>query len=475
MRNYFIFVGLMLTIFYSCRDEEILTDSSAKLKFSTDTVMFDTVFNGIGSATKRFQIYNRHNQPIKISSLWLARGQSSCFKINVDGMAENQIDGLEIKGGDSLFVFVEVRINPSTNDLLERDSVCFSVNGNIQHVKLLAFGQNVHLLSDQVIETQTWTSEKPYLIYKTIMVGAQQTLTIKEGTRLYFHRGASLIVAGRLLVQGTKAAPVIFQGDRLESFYDDKPGQWGGVYTDSVEVLLGGIHFAQGSFGNQIDYAIIKNAIKGIEVDPPVEPTIMLTISNTIISNMNLFGILGKTTSIVGNNLVINNCGVHAIVLAFGGQYRFNHTTIANYNPYTIRNTASLALNNYYVNDNIAYAFDLDVTFTNSIIYGSGGENGNEIVIDYAGEGVFNYMFDHCMVKLGDDFDTSDETHFKNLIVNPDGGPRFVSRTIYDFQLDTLSPAIDAGKMDYGLQYPIDLNGVDRTTDAAPDMGAYER
>lgn len=476
MRINFIFITLLFGLIYSCQKDDILTSSTAKLGFSTDTVMFDTVFTSIGSATKRFKVYNNYNQTIKVSSIWLAGGTNSSYHLNIDGVAANRVNDVEIRAGDSLFIFVEVRINPSANDLLELDSVCFSVNGNLQNVKTLAFGQNVHLLHNQVLSTQTWSGSKPYLVYTSAMVDTLETLTIEEGVKVYFHRGASLIVKGSLQVQGASGNPVVFQGDRLESFYEDKPGQWGAILTvDGVDVILGGIHLAGGSSDNVIDYAIIKNAIKGIEVDPPVEPSTMLTISNTIISNMNLFGIFGKTTTIVGNNLVVNNCGTHAIVLAYGGLYRFNHTTIANYTPYSIRNTASVALNNYYINGNTTYAFDFDAAFTNSIIYGDGGEYGNEIVVDYAGEGVFNYLFDHCMVKLGDDFDASDETHFINLIINPVGGPRFISRVAYDFQLDTLSPAIDAGKMEYGLINPNDLNGNNRTVDIAPDLGAYER
>lgn len=478
MRISLLFFGFVFLLFFSCRDEDILTDSSAKLEFSTDTVMFDTVFSGIGSATKRFRVYNRNKQTVKIASVWLGRGQSSCFKVNVDGMAGNRFDNLEIRAGDSLFVFVEVRINPSENDLLESDSLCFSINGNFQNVKMQAFGQNVHLLSDQVLTTQTWTADKPYLIYKSVLVDTLQTLTVLEGAKIYFHQGASLFVKGSLRVLGRQADPVHFQSDRLESFYSDKPGQWG-AYTylpNGAAYLFGGLHFFPGSFNNEIDYAIIKNANKGIQIDSAVGTAPALRISNTIVANMNTAGIYAQTSYVLGNNLVINNCGTHAIALVLGGKYNFNHTTVANYTPYSSRRTASVALNNYYVNNGVAYVYEMqEATFTNTIIYGDGGDNGNEVIIDKMGDVTFNYLFDYCMIKIDEDSDYKDDANFTNVIWNPDGGPRFISRTAYDFQLDTLSPAIDAGKMDYGLAFPTDLNGATRTGDAAPDLGAYER
>jgi hypothetical protein len=440
--------------------------------------MFDTVFTGIGSATKRFKVYNTYNQPIEISSIRIAKGTSSNYSMNVDGIEANTISNLEIAGKDSIFIFVEVNINPSQDDLIEKDSIVFITNGNIQDVKMLAFGQNVNLLSGQVISTTTWTPNKPYLIYNSIVVDTLETLSIQPGTKVYFHEGASLFVLGSLKALGSMANPISFEGDRLETFYEDKPGQWG-AYTyleNGATYVFGGIHFLPGSFENEINYAIIKNANKGIQLDSAVGNQPTLKISNTVISNMNLSGIYAQTSKIEGYNLVINNCATHAIALTLGGEYSFNHITIANYTPYAIRNTASVALNNYFIYNSTAYVYELTkATFTNSIIYGDGGDEGNEIVIDYAGEGTFNYFFDHCLIKLSNDFDASDENYFSNIIINPSEGPRFISRDEYNFELDTLSPAINAGKAAYGLQNPNDINGINRTTDEAPDLGAYER
>ena len=51
------------------KDEIVNTDSSFKLRFSTDTLLFDTTFTGIGSATKTVKIFNDGNQPVEISKI----------------------------------------------------------------------------------------------------------------------------------------------------------------------------------------------------------------------------------------------------------------------------------------------------------------------------------------------------------------------------------------------------------------------
>jgi len=65
---------LLTLLFSSCKKDELLTDSSAKLDFSTDSVLFDTVFTQVGSTTRQFRIYNNHDQPMNISRIYLGAG-----------------------------------------------------------------------------------------------------------------------------------------------------------------------------------------------------------------------------------------------------------------------------------------------------------------------------------------------------------------------------------------------------------------
>ncbi|MCA1746260.1 MAG: hypothetical protein LC655_01080, partial [Bacteroidales bacterium] len=61
---------------------------------------------------------------------------------------------------------------------------------------------------------------------------------------------------------------------------------------------------------------------------------------------------------------------------------------------------------------------------------------------------------------------------FSNIILNED--PLFDSLRV-SYELDSLSPAIDAGKLDYAIEFPFDKKGDNRLVDNKPDLGAFER
>lgn len=466
-RIIYLIIICVITGSFSCERLDILTDSEAKLRFSSDTVYFDTIFTSIGSTTKQLRVYNHYDQPLKISSILLAGGQESVFRLNIDGIPENSASGIEIPPEDSIYVFVEVTLDPNNADslLMIKDSIVFITNGNIQDVDLVAWGQDVHFINGEIINSQTWINDKPYLVFNFMLVDTNEVLTIEEGVMVHFHRDSHLFVAGTLIVNGTKDNPVTFQGDRLEQLYKDIPGQWDGLW------LLPGSH------DNRINYAVIKNGIIGIESDTLAsitEPT--LDISNSIILNMSSVGILGLGTTIKASNCVVGDCGQFALALLFGGSYEFYHCTIGNYwGDYvsTSRSNPSVALNNYYedINGNYQVRPIEKALFGNCIIYGN---RESEFEIDSFPNTVINYELNHCVTRIDPEkFNLNDQTHFKTIFNNED--PKFVSYETDDYQLDTLSAAKDRGLLDYTLLYSYDLLGISRLDDAGPDIGAYER
>lgn len=460
--------------FASCEREDISTNSSLKLKFSTDTVMFDTVFTAIGSSTQNFKIYNKNRYDLKISSIKLAGGSSSSFKINVDGVAASSVDDVTIRRNDSLFVFVQVTVDPTNQNspLLIADSIVFETNGNIQNVKLVAWGQDVHLYNAETIESNTtFIADKPYLIYDYLLVKPNIELSISAGAKLFFHNNAHLIVQGTLDVKGDFENPVIFEGDRREIFYRDKAAQWGGIWLYA------------GSKNSRIKWAEVRNSINGIIVDTCVTlNTPTLKISNTKIENVSSIGLYARGSKIDADNCLFSNAGQVSVALTLGGSYKFYHCTLANYwGQYIYRKGPALLLNNYYlytkVENGPLYVEPRDLeqaSFYNCIIYGS---RDKEFDIDnsYKGQVVsaaMNYNFDHCILKVPSDFIISDPT--KYLSVTRDN-PKFKDPWKLNFQLDTLSPAKDKGKSDYAIQFPIDLKNISHLLDLGPDMGAYER
>ncbi len=463
-----ILILLIGIILFSCNQEEFTTAPDAKLEFATDTVTFDTIFSSIGSTTKWLTVKNPNKQSVKISKIYLAGGNRSPFRLNINGLQTNEDFDITISGGDSLFVFVEITIDPTSknNPMVVQDSIVFNLNGNTQDVDLIAFGQDFHLYDGEILKTQHWQNDKPYLIYNSVLVDSLEALTIDPGCRIHFHSGSSLFVKGTLIADGTHESPISFLGDRLEESYKNVPGQWGAwtQFDDGSLYIYGGIHFLMGSKDNVLDYAVIKNATKGIQIDSMgFSENPVLTISNSRVENMALNCIDARTTFLKASNSVFANSGSYTLSLILGGDYEFNHCTVANYSSFSNRKEPALALNNYYEFKSVTYSFNLKALFGNCIIYGN---KENEISISKGGTGSFNYSFRNCLVN------TNLKEGFENCIFNKE--PLFVKVSENNFAIDSLSPTRNIGDLAIAKQFPMDLDNYSRLEDEGPDLGALE-
>ncbi len=470
MKSCFLYCSLLCAlVLQSCYDKERFTNSSdAVLSFSADTLKFDTVFTSIGSATRHFMVYNNNKDAVRTSVSLPNR----YFRLNIDGVATNSYKDLEIRGKDSAYIFVEVTVDPLSDNapVLILDSVSFTTNGNKQNVKLEAFGQDVVFYNDSIIGSEHWTAEKPYLIYNSILVDTLCTLDIDAGTKIYFHSNSSLLIKGQLHVNGTAEEPVVFQGDRLEEYYAKRPGQWGAAYyVGNIMYYFGNVHILTGSSGNTIDYAIIRNGTKGIQVDNHNEGEVSLKISNTIIENMAISGIYAQNANLQVYNTVVSNCGYYLAALMLGGNYEFVHTTLANYGSHT---TQSVVFNNYFVSEDTVNIYDFTAMFATSIICASLTDEFYVNKLDGKGTS-FKYKFDNCMLKVGNRYNVSDTNVYRNVITDPTALPRFVNAAVVVYRLGTLSAAKDQRNPSYLIDFPLDLDGNER--DSLPDLGAYER
>ncbi len=460
---FYLIFSVLVTFIISCEKEEFNTSIDANLVFSRDTVLFDTVFTTIGSSTQRFTVKNPYNKNLKISSIFLAGSKDSPYRLNIDGFSGTRLNDIDLRKKDSLYIFVEVTIDPLNKDLpmVVKDSIVFQLNNKQQDIKLISYGQDVNLINGEIVETETWNSSRPYLIYNSMLVDSLHTLTIEAGTKLYFHNGSRLYVAGTIIANGTFESPITFQGDRLENDYENIPGQWDGIWLMA------------GSKDNIFDFTEIKNAIIGIQVDTLAntsKPTLLL--SNSKIENMTSAGIYAQGTTIEAYNNLIANCGQYAVALTIGGSYEFYHCTIGNYWSYSTRTTPSLLLTNYYIDINgDTQIRDINkAIFGNCIVYGN---KESEVYIDRHENGTLDFKFDHTLIKVNEEFSTSNPLNFVNIISHE--SPNFIDPFNNNFELDTLSIAKDKGKIEYGIQFPFDLNLQNRTLDGAPDLGAFER
>jgi hypothetical protein len=478
---------LLFSLSY-CQKEKFTTDPADKLEFSTDTLHFDTVFTQLGSATRYFKIYNRHKESIRISRIHLENGANSRFNLNIDGISGDDQRDLEIAPNDSMYVFAEVTVNPNdqASPFVITENVLFETNGNLQKVVLEAFGQNANYLPSQFGAggvtgfscnggEWVWDDPKPYVIYGVLVIDSC-TVRIPKGARVYVHGGLGKLIdtsgaieryndgfiafinQGKLIVEGTKDEPVIFEGDRLESEFDEDPGQWTGIWLQS------------GTTGHSIQHCIIRNSVIGVRVDSAAE----LSLRNTQIYNTASSGLIGIHAKINADNCLFYSNTGFGIQLEYGGDYHFNYCTVASYGV----DGEALRMGNALCLDETCGLFvsnKLFARFQNCILFGS--RSDQITLFDRLNDPTqFDYELKNCIVRVKDlikptaypDF----PDHCQPCIFGDSQDTIFVNVNKYNFRLDTLHSIANR----YALPIP-GINGDldEKPRDAAmPDAGCYE-
>lgn len=416
----------MALLFAACeKDEDITAELNAKLSFSIDSVLFDTVFTSIGSTSRRLKVYNTNEKAILISEIKLTGGNSSAYSLNINGQAASEVGLLKLNGNDSMNVFIKVNVNPTDqkSPFIVKDSIQFLYNGQKKSIPLVAYGQNANFITNASIKTNTtWDNKLPYLIYKSITIEDGATLSIAPGSKILFHSSATMSIKGTLNVLGTKTDSVLFASDRLEQLYSEEPGQWNGL------------HFYPQSKNSQINYAIIKNAVAGITADSlslTSEPKLLLT--NTLIKNMEVVGFLGYQTSLTGFNNLFYNCGQYLVYGVGGGKYNLKQNTFAGYSPQYVRKTAAVYFSDF-ISSTQADHLTLDVQ--NNIVWGN---LVNEFVVEKKS------LFTSVVAIVKNNLLKSNDSNYSNTgnILNVD--PLFINPSFGNFSLNRNSPALNKG------------------------------
>jgi hypothetical protein len=465
MNRFLIFILILFVSITSCKKESFITSPDANIYISADTIKYDTVFVTAGSITQSFKIFNTNNQRLLLSQVKLMGGSQSSFKININGIAANQLSNIEIAANDSIYVFVSVTINPNSNNLpfIISDSISVNYNGNEKFVQLQAYGQNAHFLNNQIIEGNvTWTNDLPYVILGSLQIDTTATLNINAGCKIYTHADAPILVDGILKINGEKNNEVIFNGDRLDEDYKDLPASWPGIYFRST------------SNNNEMTFAIIKNANQAVVVSAPsINANPKLSIHQCIIDNAFDAGLLIKNSFVNVDNSIISNCG-NNINIINGGEYHFTNCTAAAYsNLFMLHRNPVLQVNNFsYENGNLI-TNDISATFANCIFWGDGGILDDEVMVNKEGSNLFNVIMSNCLYKSANGINNA---VLNANIINED--PIFdsidVVKNYYDFRMNNAisSPAIDNGG---NTSFPLDLDNQPRQSGISMDIGCYEK
>lgn len=442
-RTLFIF-SILLALVACSDDDSFTTSTSARLSFSVDSVITDTIFSTVGSRTYDFWVYNRNNSGIRLQSVRLSQGNQTGFRVNVDGSyLDNSLGSvvtdLEVRQGDSIRVFVELTApeNGTLDPQTIEEKLVFRLESGVEQQVVLQGHtwdalpmRNVVVSKDSLIE-----SNKPIVIYGGLRVDSAATLTIKNST-LYFHDGPGLEVYGKLMTDN-----VVMRGDRLDYMFDYLPydrvsGQWG---------KDGGIIFRSSSTGNMLKNTEIRNAGDyGIRCDSAAydENVIRLDMYRCVVHNCKGTGVASYNANIRLHYCQLSNSQGDCLAV-YGGNADVNKCTFAQFYPFVGGRGAALRFSNILP----LHGMNCD----SSIVTGYDEDVLMGVKVDTVKS--FNYQFSNTLLRTPYKV-REDSLLFQNVIWESpkdsiQGKKHFrlvdEDKLKYDFHLDSLSTAQGLG------------------------------
>ena len=410
----------------ACTDDDTFSTSRSNvLSFSVDTLKMDTLFSTVPSSTYTFWVKNNSNDGIRIQTVRLERGTQSGFRVNVDGSYLDPVGtNFEVRKGDSLRVFIEVttRDNGIDGPQLVEDNLLFTLeSGVVQKINLRTWSWDAEKIGSLRIKKDTTIeSSRPIIVYDSIVVDSGVVLTLRN-TTFYFHHGAHLTVRGKL-----SAKNCLMRGDRLDHMftylpYDRVKGQWSGI------------RLLKQSFGNEMENCEIRNTMDAILCDSTT-----LNMKNCIVHNCEGYGVMGSNSNINLDYCQISN-SLSDCLFVDGGTVTVNHSTLAQFYPFSANRGAALRFNtgklgiNLSCHNTMATGYDADVVF--------GDRNRKDTTL------VYNFEFSNCLLRTDS---VSNTERFKDIIWETpkdsiEGKKHFrmidEDKLIYDFRIDSISPA----------------------------------
>ena len=479
----YVIAGLLLLFsLASCNDKDSF--GSGTLTFEKTTLSLDTCFSTVPTPHKTLMVYNNSGDGIRISRVYLEKMNQTGFRVNVNGTylggdGGYQTRDMELREGDSLRIFVELtsRNNGDTIPKLMEDRLMFQLeSGTTQYVTLNAYSWDAILMKDATLKKDSVISNvhhRPVVVYGTLTVDTNATVTIAKGTTMYFHSGAGIRVNGTLKIQGEKnegekVNEVTLRCDRLDRMvsnltYDNNPGQWGGI------------HFTGISHDNEFEYVDIHGATDAVVCDSAQNKNqTTLTLKNATIHNAKGVGLSSNSCNIVMENTQISNTFGNCLSL-LGGDVKMTHCTIAQYYPFdsargyamSFHNRAEsvdypLTLRAYnclikgYADDVMLWSAheegkaQIDATFTSCILRTSAPDG-------------YQYMFNNCIFEEPANQDYSPENSFVLFDTHD---------FFYDFTPKENTLPISKANGEFTL--PIDRKGNERISDQTHDIGCFE-
>ena len=453
-----LFLGLSawsLLMAVSCNRDDITFDNPSQLlRFSKDTVFCDTVYNQVRSETYAVKIYNNEDKDVLIPKISLAKGNSSLYRINVDGKAGTDFTNVPLRKKDSMYIFVEIAPVANAPEAIAEDRITFESAAGNQHITLFSVVQDAEFFIESptnpnvLTANTTWSNEKAKIIFGNLTLDEGKKLDIEKGTKVYFFKNAGMKISknAELNVNGELNKEVIFRGDRSDPKYDTIPKNWNSISFDVGSKLT-------------MNYAKIFGGTRGLEMNET-----NANITNSIIHTQQEYGIYAIKSEINASNLVMNNCGEADFGIFKGGTYNITHATLANYWDFNSSLPAlGIYATNEYQNGATLEQGPLVLNVRNSIVYGS---VENMIELKPTSGQTFNTQFTYNLLKYG----TKATYATLNSIKNED--PKFQNYFTQKLNLRVKDDSPAKGKGTYIANFPTDIAGIARPS--SPTIGAYQ-
>lgn len=462
-----LIIAALAPQFTGCISDSFTTSPNDVLSFSSDTVNFDTVFTDLGTPTARLKVYNRAKKSVNISSIKFA-GSQDIFSMNVDGVSGKEFSDVEIRGGDSIFIFVECYIPEQdiNTPVLVEDRLQFVTNGVTQDVLLQAYGQNVTRLKGVTVEKDmTLSAEIPYVVFDSLKVAEGATLTIEPGANILFHDGAKVTVDGTIKAVGQPGRMINLRGDRLDNVlpdvsYDILAGQWDGLYISPK------------SFGNRLEYVDMRSTKEGLVVDScgNLERRKLLLV-NSWLHNSQGRSLISHYAWVDAFGCVFSEAA-QSVVMLVGGKHEFTQCTFSNYYLFSIPSDPLLTIQHCLPSSLEANPYNplMAANFRNCIFFGMPDDVSRE-ASDLTGSEVY---FEFCSFKTN----VTEDEHTIQCVGDTD--PLFMtvrSDYYFNYHVQDDSPVIGIGNPSYVTNTClIDMDGFNRLTSTpsgTPTLGAY--
>jgi len=444
-----IFTIVLISIFSSCRKDELYTGNEKVLVFTSDTLTFDTVFTTIGTVTRYFRVNNTSEKIVSLDIALKNIDGLQTFRINVDGESGKHFEDVKIPPNDYIYIFAEATIDPGNvnNPFVVGDVIEYKYNNTIQKSFLQAWGQDAYFHYGEIDRNHTnaiWLNDKPHVVVRNstfpgYAADSTSSITIQPGCRIYVAPNSGIYIEGELYIgNATNQDSVIFQSSRLETLqngtnFTDKPGMWTGI------VLFSGAKA-------EIYNTIINQSESGIQgrhtsseiavlIDNTGRPDILL--EKVQIKNASRNAIVSINSKIKATNCLFHSTGNHTVAIALGGSVAFDNCTMHTNGTSGSNDSEILVLSNFLQTNKGAGLNHLtNADFTNCIIYANAEE---QIVLSQDEQVDFNYSFKNCLLKT----QLENQTNFTDCIFNQN--PDFVSISDDNFNLESSSPCIATG------------------------------